>query len=359
MMQFEKATKEQSKLRLALFGPSGSGKTFSALRIATGLGGQIAVIDTERGSASKYADLFSFDVLELEQFGTRVYVEAINAAQHSGYDVLIIDSLTHGWHDLLQEVDRIARAKFGGNTWAAWSEGTPLQRAMVNAILRFDGHIIATMRTKTEWALQQNDRGKIVPVRIGLAPEQGKGIEYEFDMLMEINAEHYAVVTKDRTNKFQDKSLIPDEPFGKALAEWLLSGDVPERKERARPEPEPEQREPMPRKDAPAHPARKAPAPAQQQAPTDWKQDGPTGKRPPVKGGGWTSAATQLSEKEPYYQAANGSPDFFHMLGAAGKIGYLEINDANLADVIADLEGYANGVKAEAEQVEQLAAEAV
>jgi len=120
---------------------------------------------------------------------------------------------------------------------------------------------------------------------------------------------------------------------------------------------EPEQREPMPRKDAPAHPARKAPAPAQH-ATTGWKQDGPTGKRPPVKGGGWTSAATQLSEKEPYYQTANGSPDFFHMLGAAGKMGYLEINDANLADVIADLEGYANRAEAEVEQAEQLAAEA-
>ncbi len=354
-MQFEKATKEQSKLRLALFGPSGSGKTFSALRIATGLGGQIAVIDTERGSASKYADLFSFDVLELEQFGTRVYVEAINAAQRSGYDVLIIDSLTHGWHDLLQEVDRIARAKFSGNTWAAWSEGTPLQRVMVDAILRFDGHIIATMRTKTEWAQQQNDRGKIVPVRIGLAPEQGKGIEYEFDMLMEINAEHYATIIKDRTNKFQDKSLMPDESFGKALAEWLLSGDVPERKEKAKSELEPEQREPIPRKDAPSHPARKAPAPAQQ-ATTEWKQDGPTKKWPPIQGGLWTAASEKLAAEYPYYQTADGNADLPHILGAAGKLGWLKINDDNVRQVIADLEGYANRVETEAEQVEQLAA---
>lgn len=240
MMEFRKATKEQSKLRLALFGPSGSGKTFSALRIATGLGGRIALIDTERGSAAKYADRFDFDVLELEQFGTTVYVQAINAARHAGYDILIIDSLTHGWHDLLQEVERIARARFSGNTWAAWSEGTPLQRAMVDAILHFDGHIIATMRTKTEWAQQKNDRGKIVPIRIGLAPEQGKGIEYEFDLLMEINADHYATVTKDRTSRFQDENFIPDEDFGRQLAEWLSTGEPPT---------EPEQREPMSREE--------------------------------------------------------------------------------------------------------------
>ena len=78
--QFKKATKSQSKLRLGLVGPSGSGKTFTALQIATGLGGSIAVIDSERGSASKYADLFDFDVLELQTFSPKTYVNAIKAA---------------------------------------------------------------------------------------------------------------------------------------------------------------------------------------------------------------------------------------------------------------------------------------
>ena len=185
-MQFTKATKEKAKLRLALFRPSGSGKTYTGLRMATGLGGKIALIDTERGSASKYADRFQFDVLELDEKDINTYCQAIVTAQIAGYDVLIIDSLTHAWHELLGEVDKLAATKFRGNTWSAWSEGTPKQRQLVDAILSFDGHIIATMRTKTEWLVETSDNGKMKPTRIGLAPQQGKGIEYEFDLLMEI-----------------------------------------------------------------------------------------------------------------------------------------------------------------------------
>ena len=67
MSSFKKATKEKAKLRLAVFGVSGSGKTFSALRIAKGLGGKIAVIDTERNSACKYSDRFDFDVCDAKK----------------------------------------------------------------------------------------------------------------------------------------------------------------------------------------------------------------------------------------------------------------------------------------------------
>ncbi len=219
---FKKATKSTAKLRAALFGPSGAGKTFTALRIAAGLGGPVAVIDTERGSASKYADRFAFDVLDLEHAGIPSYQGAIEAATQAGYPVLVIDSLSHGWQELLQEVDRLANAKYRGNTWSAWSEGTPKQRALVNAILTYPGHVIATMRSKTEWSIESDGKGKQKPVRVGLAPEQGKGIEYEFDLLLELSPDHIGRVIKDRTGRFQDELLEkPGEEFGKALAEWL------------------------------------------------------------------------------------------------------------------------------------------
>ena len=232
-MQFIKATKEQAKLRLALFGPSGSGKTYTSLRIAAGLGGKIALIDTERGSASMYADRFTFDVLELPKTDIATYVDGITAA--SAYDVLIIDSLSHAWFDLLDEVEKLARAKYRGNTWSAWSEGTPKQRAMVDALLGFDGHIIATMRVKTEWAVETTTRGKTRPVYVGLAPQQGKGIEYEFDLLMQLTQEHIATVLKDRTGKFQDQIIDkPGEDFGKALAERLKEGAAPKRRQKSK-----------------------------------------------------------------------------------------------------------------------------
>ena len=200
------------------------------MRIATGLGGKIAVIDTERNSACKYSDRFDFDVCN----ATKPSIENLKMfiEEAKNYDILIIDSMTHAWLELLQEVEKIAKTKFGGNTWSAWSEGTPKQMSLINALLDFPGHIIATMRTETNWTTTTNDKGKVVPVRVGEAPKQGKGIEYEFDMLMQISSEHDALVIKDRTGKFQDEVIpMPDENFGKSLGEWLKDGKKEEKKE--------------------------------------------------------------------------------------------------------------------------------
>jgi hypothetical protein len=223
-LTFTKATKSRAKLRAAVFGPSGAGKTFTCMRIAKGISDRVAVIDTERGSASKYADRFEFDVLELDEKSIASYVDAINAAGNAGYEVLIVDSLSHAWQELLQDVDRIAKAKFRGNTWSAWSEGTPKQRKLVDAILDYPGHILVTMRSKTEW-VQETDNGKTKPVRVGLSPEQGKGIEYEFDLLLEMSVDHIGSVIKDRTGKYQDRLIeLPGEAFGEELAAWLSDG---------------------------------------------------------------------------------------------------------------------------------------
>jgi hypothetical protein len=227
-LTFQKATKERIKLRMAVFGPSGAGKTYTSLRIAAGMGGKIAVIDTERGSASRYADRFDYDVLELPETDIETYIAGM-AAAHS-YDVLIIDSLSHAWQALLEEIDRLAKTKYRGNTWSAWSEGTPKQRSFVDALLCYPGHVIATMRSKTEWSIEKDSRSdKTKPVRVGLAPEQGKGIEYEFDVLMEMNVEHFGTVIKDRTGKFQDRIIEkPGESFGKEIVAWLSEGAGPQ-----------------------------------------------------------------------------------------------------------------------------------
>jgi hypothetical protein len=229
-MEFKKAVKSKCKARCAIYGPSGGGKTFSALRIAKGMGGKIAVIDSERGSASKYADRFDFDALDLEHPNIENMVAAVKAAADAGYGVLIIDSLSHAWQELLQEVEKLANAKYKGNTWSAWSEGTPRQRRLVDAFLTFPGHVIATIRSKTEWTQEASGNGKSRPVRVGLAPEQGKGIEYEFDILMSITPEHIAHVEKDRSGMFQDSIIEkPDEEFGRKLAAWLSDAPAPDK----------------------------------------------------------------------------------------------------------------------------------
>jgi hypothetical protein len=234
--RFTPASTARTWLRAALFGPSGAGKTYSALAIATALVPEerIALIDTEHGSASKYADRFTFDTLALQAATIEHYAAAIDAAAAAGYPLLIIDSLSHAWQELLEEVDRLTRtSRHKGNKWSAWSEGTPKQRRLVDAILGYPGHVLATMRSKTEWAIESG-AGKGKPVRIGLAPEQGKGIEYEFDLLLELNPAHVAEVIKDRSGRFQDRLIErPGASFGAELAAWLAAAPAP------RPAPEP------------------------------------------------------------------------------------------------------------------------
>ena len=231
MSLFKPATKTAAKLRMALTGPAGSGKTMSALKIARGLGARIALIDTERGSASKYAgDVAEFDVLELVSFHPDRYIEGIKAAETSGYDVLIIDSLSHAWNGrdgVLELKDRAASSDRNGNGFSAWGKLTPLQNALIDAILGANLHVICTMRAKTEYVLERDERGKQVPRKVGMAPIQRDGVEYEFDVLGELDADHVLTITKTRHTALAGASIQhPGRELGESLAAWLSEGEA-------------------------------------------------------------------------------------------------------------------------------------
>jgi hypothetical protein len=228
-MAFTEAERTKLYLRCALFGPSGSGKTMTALRMAKGIaekmGGRFAVIDTEARSASKYAGRFHFVVDNLEKKTVDDYIASMNQCIEKGYKVLVIDSLSHAWRELTDEVDRIAQKSVSKNTFSPWARVNPKQKRFIDAILNFPGHIIATMRSNTEWVIGDGKNGKSVPEWVGLKPEQGKGIEYEFDLLVQLDKDHQGTVTKDRTDKFQDEIIDkPGEDFGVALYDWLSEG---------------------------------------------------------------------------------------------------------------------------------------
>jgi KaiC/GvpD/RAD55 family RecA-like ATPase len=159
-MKFFKAVKEKSKLRLALIGTSGSGKTYSALAIASGMGKKVAVIDTEKGSASKYADIFDFDVLELSHHCPDTYVNAIKSAEESGYEVIIIDSLSHAWvgkEGALEQVENATKRSKSGNSYLAWGDVTKKHNALIDAMVSSSAHIIATMRSKSQYEMTQDN----------------------------------------------------------------------------------------------------------------------------------------------------------------------------------------------------------
>lgn len=232
-MQFQKATKKRSKARIALDGPSGAGKTYTALIAATVMaeGGKIAVIDTERGSASLYADKFEFDVLELDNFDPRQYIEAIEAAEKTGYSVIVIDSLSHAWEGeggALDQVDKAAK-RLQGNSFAAWKDVTPLQRRLVDAMLQSPCHIIATMRSKMDYVQEKDEKtGKTIIRKVGMAPVQRQGMEYEFTIVGDMDVDHNLMITKSRCDIMADAvENKPAAKFWQKLLDWLNSGEEP------------------------------------------------------------------------------------------------------------------------------------
>jgi len=229
MIQAHKAQRRQAKLRLGISGPSGSGKTYSSLLIARGLVGQtgrILLVDTERGSGELYAELTDYDVAGLEPpYRTEEYIEAIQYAEANHYDVVVLDSISHAWAGeggLLEQVDTIANRT--GNKFSSWSTVTPKHQRFVDAMLRSPIHVIATMRSKTEYVLTQDVNGKNKPEKRGLAPIQRDGIDYEFTTVIDIAPNHTAEASKDRTGLFTDTIFVPDESVGRALAQWLNAG---------------------------------------------------------------------------------------------------------------------------------------
>lgn len=228
---FKKAKKSTVKLRLALTGPSGSGKTWGALLLAKGLGGRVAVIDTEQGSSALYGEQFEFDLMTLgSPFKPERFIEAIKAAVAAGYDVLVIDSITPEWSGpggCLELNDEAARVKFRGNTWSAWSETTPRHRAFIDAMLQVPMHLIVTVRSKTETA-QVEDGGRKSVKKLGMKAETRDGVEYEFTTVLDlVHDGHYATVSKDRSGLFSERD--PEKitlATGEKLLAWLNTGET-------------------------------------------------------------------------------------------------------------------------------------
>jgi energy-coupling factor transporter ATP-binding protein EcfA2 len=225
---FEPATKDEAKARVALTGPTGSGKTYTALTIAGVLGEKVAVIDTERGSASKYADEFAFSRLNLQSFEPATLCQVLAVAASQAFDVAVIDSLTHFWSGtggMLEQVDAAAKRGYGGNSFGGWKEARPQERQMIDALVSYPGHVIVTMRSKTDYVIEEDQRGRKVPRKVGLKPEQREGIEYEFDIVGDLDHENTLVISKSRARAIAGRVVPkPGTEFAQEIAAWLGDG---------------------------------------------------------------------------------------------------------------------------------------
>lgn len=230
-MQIRKAERRKAKLRLGIAAPSGAGKTYSALLMAFGIGGTVGLIDTEHGSGDLYAHLGDYDVISIEApYTVDKYVKAIRAFEEAGYTTIIIDSLSHAWAGdggLLDKQGKMADR--GTNSFAAWRTITPEHNTLVDSMLRSPAHIIATMRAKQEYVLETNDKGKQQPKKVGLAPVQREGMEYEFTVMLDVDMHHVASASKDRTSLFDGRFFKISKETGEELLQWLETGtDAPD-----------------------------------------------------------------------------------------------------------------------------------
>lgn len=233
-MQLVTAKRQQAKIKLSLAGSSGSGKTYSALLLAYGIcndWSKIAIIDTENFSASLYAHLGQFNVVNItEPFSPQKYCEAIKLCVDAGMEVIVIDSITHEWQGkggcLDMHEKETAKMKIP-NSFTAWSKITPLHQQFIDAILQSNCHIICTVRSKTEYILAERN-GKQVPQKVGMAPITRDGFDFEVSISFDIDQNHKAFSTKDRTGLFQDKEpFVISENTGVMIKQWCEQGDIP------------------------------------------------------------------------------------------------------------------------------------
>lgn len=314
---FQKAQRQRVKLKLAITGPAGSGKTTAALKLARGLTnhGRIAVIDTENRSASLYADLFDFDVLDLEPpFEDRKFSEGIQAAVEAGYDAVIIDSGSHFWEAVLDYKDKLD--KRGGNSFTNWSEATRRFRGVLDAVLQSPVHVLVCLRSKMDHILEKDEKsGRQVVKKVGMAPVMRDGVEYEFTVVLDLDMSHQAVSSKDRTRLFDGRIFEITEATGRSLKGWL-DGDGGETGSQ----------------------------PVGSAGQTDQPDPGPTTPPPAA------AAAAQVEQITTYWATlkkdADAKPAALAFAGAPTAQDWPELTEGQAAKLIAELQRQMNGLAA-------------
>jgi hypothetical protein len=140
----------------------------------------------------------------------------------------VIDSLSHAWMGkggILEFVDNAAK-RSQGNSYVGWRDATPLHNRLVASVLAYPGHVVVTLRSKMAYELVENSKGKKVPQKIGLQPIQRDGVEYEFDLICDVDLDHNLIVGKTRFSEL-DGVLVnkPGPEFGARILALLDAGE--------------------------------------------------------------------------------------------------------------------------------------
>jgi len=239
---FHPAQRQNVALLIGLAGGTGSGKTFTAMRLAMGIAGDkpFAVIDTEAGRASHYADQFKFDVGELRPpFSPDAYANAIMAADAAGYPVIVVDSMSHeyagdgGILDM-QEAEFTRMGSREATKMASWIKPKMAHKKMMQTLLQVRSHLILCFRAEPKIEMVKVDgRLQIVPKetltgRDGWVPVTEKNVPFELTASFLLTADAPGVPKPIKLQE-QHRALFPvDQPIsegaGKRIARWAAGG---------------------------------------------------------------------------------------------------------------------------------------
>ncbi len=239
------ATREGILLRAAFCGPTGSGKTKTGMIVGTrmveqlGLG-PLYVIDSENKSALRYAysarsrQGFRFKHVPMpeDDYGPQAYMAAIDFCESQGAGVILIDSLSHAWNGIngvLEQVDQVSdRSRSKNHFTEGWKTLTPVHNRLIQRILASSAHVLFTLRAKVDWVIAENDRGKLEPKKVGMAPIQREGVDYEPDLFFDMIApDNTAIASKSRSDRIAQGAVFkkPGHDLADLIIEWVQDGE--------------------------------------------------------------------------------------------------------------------------------------
>ena len=242
----EKAVRQKLKAAVTIIGASGSGKTLSALMLAYGLmkkkypdmsdeliWEKIGLVDTEHERGKIYVDMV-FNGVKIGNFqyinftppyDVDGYDEAQRLLVQQGCEVVILDSISHAWEG---EGGMLELQQDYGGTFQSWKKVNPHYRKFIDVVtgVRNNVHTISTIRAKQDYQVSRSEvDGKLEVIKLGLKPVQRDSLEYEMQVVFNIDMKHIATVSKDNTGGFFEKPRVITPEDGGILYEWLEVGE--------------------------------------------------------------------------------------------------------------------------------------
>ena len=197
----------QKRLKMLLFGPAGSGKTTASIQFP-----RPYLIDTERGAENdqyvkKLKDAGGAYYFTTDPADLMAEVRSLLTEKHD-YRTLVIDPLTVIYNDLLDAAAQEVGTDFGKHKGPA----NRTVKRLLSMLLRLDMNVIITSHAKPKWVRTKDAKGKDTAVQEGITFDCYDGLDYLFDLVIEVGKrgkDRVGTVRKTRLEGFPEGEVFP------------------------------------------------------------------------------------------------------------------------------------------------------